>query len=96
MLDFVHFLSEVELNFSLSDAKYSDIAPFIGLGPFQKLADISTYELHRSRIPTALFHEIVKDIKRNMLITRYNSPGGHPIVLAVALVLNPVRIFLLF
>jgi hypothetical protein len=39
------------------------------------LRDIGTFELNRSRIPTALFKSIVQDI--DMMLVQYGPPTDH-------------------
>jgi hypothetical protein len=57
-----HFLSEKGLNISFSEVKYKDIAPSVGLDPLWIFYDAPLFDLHRSRIPTSLFKEIVEDM----------------------------------
>jgi hypothetical protein len=50
------------LNISFSEVKYKHIAPSVGLRPLWNFSDAPVFDLHRSRIPTALFKEIVADM----------------------------------
>jgi hypothetical protein len=48
------------LDVSYSRVKYDQMAPFVGLEPRLHLRDAPTFEMHRARIPTALFKEIIE------------------------------------
>jgi hypothetical protein len=50
------------LNISFSEVKYKNIAPSVGLDPLWHFYDAPVFDLNRSRIPTALFKEIVADM----------------------------------
>jgi hypothetical protein len=63
------------LHVSFSRVKFSDIARFVGLDRHAALRDIDTFELHRSRIPTALFKEMVKDM--DLMLMQYGTPVEH-------------------
>ncbi|KAN0137008.1 hypothetical protein V8E53_005005, partial [Lactarius tabidus] len=41
---------------------YSKIAQAVGLNPLYGYSDVPLFDLHRSRIPTTLFKDIVTDI----------------------------------
>ena len=66
---------EKGLDVSYSNVKFSDIAHFVGLEHHAALRDIHTFELHRSRIPTALFKEMVKDM--DLMLMQYGPPMEH-------------------
>ncbi|KAF8345555.1 hypothetical protein F5887DRAFT_965637, partial [Amanita rubescens] len=55
-------LRDQALKLSFSDVKFYDIAESVGLEREQKLKDIGTFNLCRSRIPTLLFRSIVEDM----------------------------------
>ena len=50
------------MNISFSNVLYKDIAPLLGLNPLAIFFDVPLFDLHRSRIPTTLFKDIVKDM----------------------------------
>lgn len=59
-----------------NDVKYQSIAPFVGLNPLvRNMQDVPLFNLHRSRIPTALFKDIVKDI--DILLIQYGPLKSH-------------------
>ena len=60
---------------SLSDVKFSDVAHFVGLEPYNLLRGIKIFELQRSRIPTALFKTIVRDM--DLMFMQYGRPWEH-------------------
>ena len=70
-----HILSEKGLNVSFSDVKYLDIAPFVGLDPLRNFGDAPLFDLRRSRIPTALFRDIVTDM--DVLLIQYGTLQNH-------------------
>ncbi|KAN0137015.1 hypothetical protein V8E53_005012 [Lactarius tabidus] len=53
---------EKGLNISFSEVKYKHIAPSVGLDPLWHFYDAPVFDLNRSRIPTALFKDIVADM----------------------------------
>jgi len=57
------------LKSSFSHIKFRDIAEFVGLEHEQKLKDLGTFDLYRSRIPTQLFRSIVEDM--DLLMIQY-------------------------
>ena len=57
------------LKFSFSNVKFRDIAELVGLDHEQKLKDLGTFTLYRSRIPTQLFKSIVEDM--DVLLIQY-------------------------
>lgn len=63
------------LNKSFSKVTYLDIARFVNLDPSLKLDDALLFDLQHSRIPTALFKDIVKDI--DILRTQYGPIERH-------------------
>ena len=83
-----HTLSEQGLNISFSNVKYIDIAPFIGLDPIRNLGDAPSFTLRRSRIPTALFRDIVGDM--DVLLIQYGSMQSHTMEEARSRFLAPV------
>jgi len=68
-------LLERGLNVSFSKVKYRDIAPRVGLSPELGGRDMETFEIHRARIPTSLFKEIVQDIE--IVMKQYGEPVQH-------------------
>ena len=48
-------------NISFSGASYDGIAPRVGLEPTLAGDDMSTFGIHRARIPTSLFKLIIGD-----------------------------------
>jgi hypothetical protein len=78
------------MNLSFSKVKYADIAPFVGLQPGLDMDDIETFDLHRSRIPTALFESIVQDI--DVMIVQYGLPVQHRTKEARSRFLSPVSV----
>ncbi|KAM6493333.1 hypothetical protein JOM56_011467 [Amanita muscaria] len=66
---------EKGLNIGFSNIKYLDIAPFVGLDPLWNLSDAPLFHLRRSRIPTALFRDIVMDM--DVLLTQYGNFENH-------------------
>ena len=85
---------EDRIHVSFSNVKYGDIAPFVGLAASRRMNDIDTFELHRSRIPTALFKSVVEDI--NLMMTQYGPPGEHQTEEARSRFLSPVSTRQLF
>ena len=76
------------LNTGFSEIKYANIASFVGLEGYNGLTDINTFELHRSRIPTALFKSIVQDI--DIRLVEYGPPIQHETEEARSRFLSPV------
>jgi hypothetical protein len=76
----------IEVNFS--KVTYKQMAPFVNLQPSEGLRDITTFELHRSRIPTTLFKSIVEDI--DMMLVQYGPPMDHETEEATSRFLSPV------
>ena len=68
-------ITESGLNVSFSKVKYRDIAPRVGLSPELGGRDMETFEIHRARIPTSLFKEIVQDIE--IAMKQYGEPVQH-------------------
>jgi len=54
---------------------FSNAAPLVGLDPDLELQDISTFEVHRSRISTELFKSIVEDM--DVMLVQYGPPHVH-------------------
>jgi hypothetical protein len=81
---------DVGLSVSFSQVTYAKIAKFVGLDPYRRLKDIQTFELHRSRIPTALFKSIVQDM--DMMMVQYGPIPDHDHEEATSRFLSPVRI----
>ena len=76
------------LNFSLSNVDYREIAPFVGLTPLLNFADVPSFDLHRSRIPTALLKDIVTDM--DILLVQYGTMIDHTTEEARSRFLAPV------
>jgi len=68
-------LPEKGLDVSFSKVKYREIAPRIGLDPAARGNDMKTFHIHRARIPTSLFKEIVADLE--MTMKQYGEPIQH-------------------
>jgi hypothetical protein len=51
---------------------YNRAAPIVGLDPLLGMHDVPLFTLRRSRIPTALFKDIVKDM--DILMIQYGTP----------------------
>ena len=68
-------LLEKGLDVSFSKVTYRDIAPRVGLDPLLKGNDMQTFDVHRARIPTALFKEIVEDL--GIAMNQYGEPRDH-------------------
>jgi hypothetical protein len=85
-----HILSEKGLNISFSNVKYLHIAPFVGLDPLRNLGDAPLFDLRRSRIPTALFRDIVTDM--DILLIQYSTLQNHTTEEARSRFLAPVII----
>ena len=72
---YLFFFVEKGLNVSFSKVKYRDIAPRVGLDPTSGGRDMKTFEIHRARIPTSMFKEIVGDL--DMAMYQYGEPLDH-------------------
>ena len=79
---------------SFSKATYASIAPFVGLEPSRQMKDIKNFDLHRSRIPTALFESIVQDI--NLMMIQYGPPDVHETEETRSRFLSPVSVSQIF
>ena len=78
------------MDVSFSNVKYLDIAPFVGLDPLRNLGDAPLFDLRRSRIPTALFRDIVMDM--DVLLIQYGTLQNHTTEEARSRFLAPVSI----
>ena len=67
------FISEKGLNISFSKVEYPKIAEAVGLSPMYGFNDVPLFDIrvHRSRIPTALFRDILADI--DLLSSQYGT-----------------------
>lgn len=74
---------------SFSEVTYAQAAPLVGLNPDLELQDISTFEIHRSRIPTDLFKSIVADM--DVMMVQYGPPYVHKTEEARSRFFSPVR-----
>jgi len=63
------------LNVSFSKVTYLQIAPRVALEPLLKWTDMQTFYIHRARIPTLLFREIVADLQ--ILMYQFGDPQDH-------------------
>jgi len=81
-------LQETGLQVSFSKVTYSKVAPFVGLNPTLSFRDVSTFQLHRARIPTSLFKEIVEDMQ--IAMHQYGPPIDHKNVQARSRFLAPI------
>ncbi|KAL2829132.1 hypothetical protein BJY01DRAFT_255118 [Aspergillus pseudoustus] len=68
-------ISEHKLDVSLSNVKYAQIAPYLGLNPMRRGTDMKKLQVFRSRIPNALFEEIANDI--SLAERHYGDPENH-------------------
>lgn len=84
--------SEPGVGVSFSKVTYAEVAPLVGLQPWNELKDIEIFEIHRSRIPTNLFKSIVMDI--DVMLMQYGSPPEHLTEEARSRFFSPVRIIL--
>jgi hypothetical protein len=78
----------------VSSAKvtYDDVASYVGLQPWNKLQDIETFPLHRSRIPTDVFKAIVTDL--DVMLMQYGPLPEHETEEARSRFFSPVRVIL--
>ena len=75
---------------SFSKVTYAQTAPLVGLDPDNRLGDIETFEIHRSRIPTHLFRSIVTDM--DIMLMEYGPPPEHQSEEARSRFFSPVQI----
>lgn len=68
-------LVEKGLNVSFSKVKYRDIAPRVGLKFELAGKDMPTFDIHRARIPTSLFKDIIGDLQ--VIMKQYGEPARH-------------------
>ena len=88
------FFQGDRVHVSFSEATYASIAPFVGLEPSRQMKDIKNFDLHRSRIPTALFESIVQDI--NLMMIQYGPPDVHETEETRSRFLSPVSVSQIF
>ena len=79
---------EDQIRINFSNVRYEHIAPLVGLDPNFDMDDIGTFDLYRSRIPTALFKSIVQDI--DVMLVQYGPPIEHSTEEARSRFLSPV------
>jgi hypothetical protein len=60
------------LHVNFSNLKYLDVAPRVGLKLELAGSDMTTFEIHRARIPTSLFGRIIDDLQ--VVMKRYGEP----------------------
>jgi hypothetical protein len=82
--------SEDGLDVSFSRVTYENIAPFVGLAPWKEFADVDTFELQRSRIPTSLFKSIIDDM--DIMLTQYGPLSAHKTEETRSRFLSPVSV----
>lgn len=75
VFDFERLKAEKGLNINLSNIDFLDVAQFVGLEPLWNFRDAPSFDLHRSRIPTALFRNIVADM--DILLMQYGTLQDH-------------------
>ena len=68
-------LAERGLNVSFSRVKYRDIAPRVDLDPSLAGNDMPQFYIHRARLPTRLFKEILSDLE--VIMNQYGEPVNH-------------------
>lgn len=66
----------------------------MGLEPSLRLRDAPTLEMHRARIPNALFKDIIGDIE--IVMKQYGPPMDHKNEEATSRFLAPVSVYILF
>ena len=66
---------ENNLEVSFSKVKYEDIAPKVDLDPILEGDDITLFDMFRARLPNAIFHQIVKDLR--VFSAQYGPMGKH-------------------
>ncbi|KAH9068513.1 hypothetical protein EDB83DRAFT_2586991, partial [Lactarius deliciosus] len=81
-------LMEKGLNINLSNVEYLDVAQIVGLEPLWSFSDAPSFDLHRSRIPTALFRNIVADM--DILLMQYGTLQDHATEEARSHFLTPI------
>ena len=79
---------EKGLNISFFKLRYRDIAHRVGLDPTLGGRDMKTFDIHRARIPTSLFKEIVQDLE--IVMKQYGEPLDHKNAAARSRFLAPV------
>ena len=67
---------ENNLEVSISNVKYVDIAPLVGLDPIHQGLDIPSFKMFRARLPNDVFHHIVRDLQ--VFSAQYGPVGQHP------------------
>lgn len=72
---FKELLRQFNLNICFSKVQYVDIAPMVGLDPNIQGDDISSFDMFRARLPNAIFHKIVGDLK--VLSAQYGTMDRH-------------------
>ena len=82
--------AEKGLHVSFSKVEYTRIAPYVGLDPSGNARDAPTFPLHRARLPTSLFKEIVQDVQ--LIMKQYGPPVDHQNEEARSRFLVPVSI----
>jgi len=68
-------LADKGLDISFSRVEYNQIAKYVGLDPALSLRDAGSLEMHRARIPNALFKDIIGDIQ--IAMKQYGPPMDH-------------------
>ena len=74
---------------SFPKVTYEAVAPLVGLDAYKSLADIKTFEIHRSRIPTDLFKSVVMDM--DVMLMQYGSLPEHKTEEARSRFFSPVK-----
>jgi len=74
---------------SFSNVKYKEMASFVGLDPWHQFSDVETFDLHRARIPDALFKDILQDM--DIMLMQYGPPNEHKTEEAKSRFLAPVK-----
>jgi hypothetical protein len=67
------------------------MAPRVGLQPTLFGNDLPKFDIHRARIPTPLFKDIIKDL--DIIMKQYGEPRDHGNEVARSRFLAPVSIF---
>jgi hypothetical protein len=75
LIQFLCSFSEEGLDVSFSRVTSENVASFVGLVPWKQFADVTTFELHRSHIPTSLFKSIIEDM--DLMLMQYGPLSAH-------------------
>ena len=88
-LIYKHFHIGVGTGVRFSKVTFETVAPLVGLDPTQRLGDIKTFGIYRSRIPTDLFEAIVMDM--DVMLMQYCPFPDHDMEEARSRFFSPVK-----